>query len=199
MRNPENILAIALHKPDYIGLIFYDRSPRFVGGLDPKALDALPEKTKRVGVFVNAGVQYIRKQAQRYKLDLIQLHGDETPDFCEVVRRDYPVVKAFGIEKTADLDYVLQYEGLCDYFLFDAKTPKRGGAGVQFDHSVLKKYTGSTPYFLSGGIGPDDTTTVSAMRDNRCVAIDINSRFEMAPGLKDAEEVGQFIREIKNN
>ena len=199
MRDPENIKAIAKTEPDYIGLIFYDKSPRYVGKLDPKVLDTLPEKTKRVGVFVNAGVQYIRKQAERYTLDMIQLHGEETPDFCEALRQEYTVIKAFGIENPHDLDYALQYEGLCDYFLFDAKTPKRGGAGVQFDHSVLKKYTGSTPYFLSGGIAPDDATTVSVMRDNRCVAIDINSRFEMVPGLKDAEAVGQFINEIKTN
>ena len=198
MRDPENIKAIAAHAPDYVGLILYDKSPRFAGEIDPKALQALPEETKRVGVFVNAGMRYIREQAERYKLDTIQLHGDETPDFCESLRRDYTVIKAFGIEKSHDLDYALQYEGTCDYFLFDAKTPKRGGAGVKFDHSVLKKYTGNTPYFLSGGIGPEDAQAITALDDERCIAVDINSRFETKPGLKDAVVAGRFINEIRN-
>lgn len=198
MRDPANIQAIARENPDFVGLIFYEKSPRFVRKLAPAALDVLSPATKRVGVFVNAGAPYILAQAEKYKLGLLQLHGDETPDFCEALRRERPVIKAFGIETPDDLEYALQYEDTCDYFLFDAKTPQRGGAGVKFNHSILETYQGNTPYFLSGGIGPEDTLTVKSIDDPRCVAMDINSRFEVSPALKDTQAVSRFINEIRN-
>jgi len=199
MRDPANIKAIAAHTPDYIGLIFYEKSPRFAGGMDPSVLDVLSPETKRVGVFVNADVHYVREKARRYRLNALQLHGDETPDFCEALRCEYEVIKAFGIESAEDLEYALPYEDACDYFLFDAKTPHRGGAGVKFDHSILQAYPGETLYFLSGGIGPQDARGLMSIADQRCAAIDVNSRFEIAPALKDTQAVMRFINEIRNS
>ncbi|MCD8186645.1 MAG: phosphoribosylanthranilate isomerase [Rikenellaceae bacterium] len=199
MRDRGNIAQLGAHAPDYIGLIFYPKSPRFIADMPPDALDGLPSGTKRVGVFVNAEAGYIRQQVSRYRLDLVQLHGDETPAFCRVLREMCPVIKAFGIRTEQDLTGVLSYEGSCDYFLFDAKTPQRGGAGVKFDHSVLAAYSGTTPYFLSGGIGPEDISTVNAVADSRCVAVDVNSRFEISAAYKDIGQLERFIQGIRTN
>jgi len=198
MREPGNLADIAVHRPDFIGLIFWPKSPRFVEDCPAQMWDGLPDGMKRVGVFVNADRAYIRRQTVRYRLDLVQLHGDETPDFCEAVSRDCPVIKAFGVETEEDLIWTLQYEGTCDYFLFDAKTTQRGGAGVKFDHTVLGTYPGGTPYFLSGGIGPEDAAAIKDFNDDRCVAVDVNSRFEISPAVKNAELMGQFIQEMRN-
>jgi phosphoribosylanthranilate isomerase len=196
MRDPENIAAVGRWNPDYMGFIFYDRSPRFAGNLDPAALDVLSEGVLRVGVFVDAPAVFVRQTAERYRLDLIQLHGDETPEYCLNLRRKIPVIKAFGVANAGDPERALRYEGACDYFLFDAKTPQRGGAGVKFDRRLLDSYRGDTPYFLSGGIGPEDALLLRTAGQTRCVAADINSRFETAPALKDAEAVGRFIRNV---
>jgi phosphoribosylanthranilate isomerase len=198
MRDAGNIAAVGRFRPDYMGFIFYEKSPRFAGDLDPEVLDALPEGVRRVGVFVDAPEEFVRLTAGRYRLDLIQLHGDETPEYCRTLRRQIPVVKAFGVADAGDLERAAAYENACDYFLFDTKTPGRGGAGTKFDHCLLAGYRGSTPYFLSGGIGPGDAHLLPSVGDPRCVAVDVNSRFETAPAIKDAESVGRFIREIRD-
>ena len=195
MRDPENIAAVGRLMPDFMGFIFYDRSPRFAGDLDPAALDVLPESVRRVGVFVDAPQEFVRQTAERYRLDLIQLHGDETPEYCREIRLKTPVIKAFGVASADDLEGAIRYEGVCDYFLFDTKTPGRGGAGMQFDHRLLAGYRGATPYFLSGGIGPDDAPLLRTIADARCVAVDVNSRFETAPAMKDVEKLKEFITE----
>lgn len=195
MKDAANIAEVAALEPDYMGFIFYERSPRFAGTLDPAALGAVPAGTVRVGVFVDAPLEYIRNMCRKYSLDAVQLHGNESPAKCAELRREYAVIKAFGISCVEDMDTVEEYEGTCDYFLFDTKTPLKGGSGEKFDHSTLSVYTGDTPFFLSGGIGPDDT--VLHDKSLKCCAVDVNSRFELAPGVKDADMLREFFNKIR--
>lgn len=198
MRDVGNIAEIARLTPDFMGFIFYERSPRFAGGLGPASLDVLPAQTKRVGVFVDATEHYIREIAKKYKLDFVQLHGNESPEMCASLRNgDVGVVKAFGIADGSDLARVEGYDGVCDFYVFDAKTPAHGGSGRQFDHSVLKAYGGTTPYLLSGGISPDYVPGPEVIGDPRFMGFDINSRFETAPGVKDAAAVGKFFEFVR--
>jgi phosphoribosylanthranilate isomerase len=198
MRDPHNIAQIALLKPDYMGFIFYARSPRFVGSLPPKALGGLTSDIRRIGVFVNAPEAYMLEMAERYRLDGVQLHGGESPELCACLRQKYTVIKAFGVASEADLRAADDYAGVCDLFLFDTKTPAHGGSGQVFDHTILSAYTGVTPYFLSGGISEADAASLIEWEDDRCVGVDINSRFESAPGIKDAKAVERFITILRN-
>lgn len=197
MRDERNIAQVAALEPDYMGFIFHPGSPRFAGGLDPEALSVLGPHIGRVGVFVGAEPEYILAQAQKYALGLLQLHGDEPPELCARLRERAAVIKAFGIGSRGDLEAVQAYEGACDYLLFDTRSAARGGSGRQFDHGLLAAYGGSTPYFLSGGLSPADAVKMAAFGDARCVAADINSRFETAPGVKDAAAVRKFIETIR--
>jgi phosphoribosylanthranilate isomerase len=197
MRDADNIAAVARLAPDYMGFIFYERSPRFAGGLPPEALGTLLPGTLRVGVFVNAARDYISAQAARYRLDLLQLHGDESPADCAWFKPGYGVIKAFGVQEEEDLAATHRYEGLCDYFLFDTKTRQRGGSGRKFDHRLLASYHSPTPFFLSGGIAPEDATAIAALRFPACEALDINSRFEASPGVKNVAQVGNFIETVR--
>jgi phosphoribosylanthranilate isomerase len=199
MRDPHNIAQIAGLKPDYMGFIFYAPSPRFVGSLPPEALDGIiPADIRRIGVFVDAPETYLLETAERYLLDGVQLHGTESPEFCARIRQKYRVIKAFGVASETDMRPTEDYAGACDYFLFDTKTPTHGGSGQAFDHRILTAYTGSTPYFLSGGISETDASSLATWDDERCVGVDINSRFESAPGIKDAEAVERFITTLRN-
>ena len=215
MRDARNIAEIARLKPDYMGFVFYERSPRYAGSLEPGALDVLPPEIGRVGVFVDAPLERVLETAARYDLDMVQLHGSESPEMCSKLRRRYGVIKSFGIGDASDLERVAPYEGTCDYYLFDAKTPIHGGSGLRFDHGVLAAYEGATPYFLSGGLRAEDAAALAAFAspdtsaspplpppfapgDGRCVGFDINSGFETAPGVKDPAQVEQFMKTIKN-
>lgn len=198
MRDPGNISEVAALSPDMMGFIFYSGSPRYCDGLDPEALDCLGPETARVGVFVNEAIGTIRDIAERYGLDHIQLHGDETPEACAELNDHYRIIKAFGIAGGADLHKTAPYEGACDLFIFDTKTLSGGGSGRKFDHTLLKTYAGSTPYLISGGIGPEDSELLAGLDDSRCLGVDINSRFETAPGMKDTGSVGRFINEVRS-
>ena len=198
MREARNIAKIASLEPDYMGFIFYEHSPRFAGGLAPEALDVLQESVKRVGVFVDAPEKFVRETAVKYRLDGVQLHGSETPETCRRLRDKYMVIKAFGIENAADFEQTAAYEGACDYFLFDTKTILYGGSGMQFNHALLADYHGTTPYFLSGGLGAEDGPALARIRDPRCAAVDVNSRFETAPGVKDPGEVKALLSFFRN-
>lgn len=197
MRYDGNIVQIARFKPDFMGFIFYDRSPRYAGDITAETLDILPNETKRVGVFVDAPEDYIRATAVKYKLDYVQLHGSEPPAVCNSLRRDFKVIKAFGISTATDFEQITAYETTCDLYVFDTKTPTHGGSGRKFDHSLLSIYKGGTPYLLSGGISPDDAQLEGAFANSLCVGFDINSRFETQPGMKDTAMVKKFIETIK--
>ncbi|MDR1342531.1 MAG: phosphoribosylanthranilate isomerase [Prevotellaceae bacterium] len=197
MKEARNIAEVARLQPDYMGFIFYSRSPRFAEGLPPDTLEALPPETLRAGVFVNAARDYVARQAARYRLDLLQLHGDETPDDCARLKSGYKIIKAFGIQSEADFAALHRYEGVCDYFLLDTKTPLRGGSGEKFDHRLLVGYRSKTPFFLSGGIAPGDAANLADLRLPCCEALDVNSCFEASPGVKNVAALQKFIEAIR--
>lgn len=191
LREPDNIRAIDALGPDLIGFIFYQKSPRYVGESFemPSGLRA-----RKVGVFVDAAVDLMAGKAGRYGLDYIQLHGSESPRVVsELKALGLKVIKAMNIASEADLEGCRCFEGLVDYFLFDTKCPGHGGSGSKFDWSVLGAYKGATPFLLSGGICPDDGPRVLSFEAEGFAGIDLNSRFELSPGVKDVAALGRFI------
>jgi phosphoribosylanthranilate isomerase len=156
----------------------------------------MPIYAKRVGVFVDEDIETVRQTADDYALDIIQLHGHESPEYAAQLR-EWKIVKAISVSSREDILTYKSYEGLVDYFLFDTKCQTVGGSGSKFDWSVLDGYDGRTPFLLSGGIGPDDAARLRAFHHPRCVGIDLNSRFETAPGLKDTGRLRRFLNDIK--
>ena len=199
LRDPRNIAALARLRPDYMGFVFYAPSPRYADELPPEALDGLSAEICRTGVFVDATEETIRATARRYGLGAIQLHGAEPPALCRKLGKEYTVIKAFGIGDRNDLERTDAYEGTCDYYLFDTRTAARGGSGRKFDHTLLQSYRGDTPYLLSGGLGPEDAPVLARSGDPRCAGLDLNSRFETSPGIKDILQVERFMKTIKNH
>ena len=188
----------ALNPPPLMGFIFWPKSSRFVS----ERPAYLPVRCKRVGVFVDEEVENVCRIADDYALDFIQLHGKESPAYLSLLRDQLEdgkaLIKAFNIATPADLSLTADYEGIADYFLFDTKGKSVGGNGEKFDWSVLSAYQGSTPFLLSGGIGPDDAERVNAFRHPRCIGIDLNSRFEVKPGVKDVTALARFLIELSN-
>lgn len=197
MRHADNIRQVEALGPDWMGLIFWPRSSRCVD----RRPDYLPTRARRVGVFVDQPADEIVRIARDYRLDAIQLHGHETPADLNRLRAVLgtapDLIKAFSISTADDLERTADYDGTADYLLFDTKTPLAGGSGRQFDWRVLDAYHGTTPFLLSGGIGPDDTGRLAAFHHPRCIGIDLNSRFELEPGLKDVEKLKTFIKKIR--
>ena len=193
MRDADNIRAVSELHIDWMGFIFWAPSSRYVS----EKPSFLPTRQKRVGVFVDARIEEVKSKADEYALDLIQLHGSESPAFCERLKANsrQQLIKAFNIATQEDLEQTIPYEGLVDYFLFDTKAKMVGGNGTQFDWSVLSAYQGNTPFLLSGGIGPDDAEKVRNFHHPQLAGIDLNSRFELSPALKDIEKLKQFITE----
>jgi phosphoribosylanthranilate isomerase len=200
MRDGENIRALEKLDIDWMGFIFYPGSPRFVSD-DCPGLNAIQSCTKvRVGVFVNENREEIWRKIAKYRLNYVQLHGDESSDFCRLLKDDgYTVIKAFSVSSETDLRQTTVYEPFVDYFLFDTKGNKWGGTGTRFDWSVLDAYQGHVPFLLSGGIGSEHMQDLQQIYHHPLLAgIDLNSRFEVSPGLKDVERIKQFINKIRN-
>ena len=199
MREAENIRKVAALGVNWMGFIFYAKSPRAVDGTLLLQADLLSVGQKRVGVFVNASVASLMEAANRYRLDYLQLHGRESPEDCYALqKRGYSLIKAFQVATSEDLERTKAYEGRVDYFLFDTKCESYGGSGRQFDWSVLEAYKGETPFLLSGGIRPNSVASIQAFHHPRLAGIDLNSGFEIRPGLKDIEKLKIFIKQIKN-
>ena len=194
MRDADNIRAVEALGIDWLGLIFAPKSSRYVA----ERPAYLPTRCKRVGVFVNASLEEVTEHIAAFGLDLVQLHGSESPAYIADLRQatSVSVIKVFSIATADDLVQTQAYEGLVDYFLFDTKGQLAGGNGTQFDWSVLSEYRGNTPFLLSGGIGPDDAARVSAFDHPKCIGIDLNSRFETAPALKDITLLKSFLEQI---
>ena len=187
---------------DYAGLIFYKDSPRYMGDkITGKQVKEADFDLKKVGVFVNPGYSELLDAIDEYGLDIVQLHGNETPEMCEDVSGEVEVIKAFRIEDGAvKIDKLVEpYDAVCDFYLFDTAGLKEsfGGTGQQFDWSILKKAKIEKPFFLSGGIGPDDAQKIKAFKHPDFFAIDVNSKFEMAPGLKDMAAILKFLQAFK--
>ncbi|MFC4096261.1 phosphoribosylanthranilate isomerase [Euzebyella saccharophila] len=195
-----NTAEIASLQPDYLGFIFYDKSERnFKGDLAP-----VPHKIKKVGVFVNAGIQTVLQRIEDYNLLLVQLHGNESPEYCNELKskaKQIQIIKVFSVKDAFDFAVLEPYESVCDFFLFDTKGKLPGGNGYAFDWSVLKNYPSTKPYFLSGGIGLEDIDNIKEFTQRPeakyCHAIDVNSKFEIEPGLKNTADVKAF-KELLN-
>ena len=199
MRDGENIRQVEALGVDMMGFIFWPKSSRYVS----QCPDYLPTQCKRVGVFVDEDPEQVKRLADGYGLDYIQLHGQESPAYISQLGELY-IIKAFNIATAEDLLQTRPYEGLVDCFLFDAKGKSVGGNGEKFNWTVLADYVGKTPFLLSGGIGPDDAAQVNAfVRGNlqsarQCIGIDLNSRFELSPGLKDINKLKVFLKQLNS-
>ncbi|SHJ08136.1 phosphoribosylanthranilate isomerase [Flavobacterium terrae] len=190
MKYEENIKDVAQLHPDYMGFIFYEKSPRYFDG----NLPILSKSTQKVGVFVNAFLDDILDKIRRYNLQFVQLHGNETPSFCKAFKKTgAKVIKVFSVNENFNFDTIEPYESVCDYFLFDTKGKYHGGNGVSFDWNLLKNYPSKKPFFLSGGIGVEEIEKIKKM-NLPIHAIDVNSKFEIEPGLKNT----QLIKELQN-
>lgn len=194
MTEAENIRDVEELGVDMIGFIFYPKSPRCLCEMP----EYLPTKARRVGVFVNESKENILVYADRFGLQYIQLHGTESPEYCRSLRSSgLHLIKAFSISLPKDMLAISAYKGLCDYYLFDTKTPQYGGSGNQFDWNLLHRYNGNTPFLLSGGINPYSVKAIREFHHPKLAGIDINSRFETAPGIKDVERIEKFVQELR--
>ena len=197
MKHSGNIRELLQLQVDYIGFIFHQQSPRCVETFFDDIL--FPATVRKVGVFVDATIPEIGLRVRQYKLDVVQLHGKEPPEMCQQLKKTgVEVIKSFNISNQSDLDLVEKYTDVCNYFLFDAATPQYGGSGRKFDWKILSAYAGTTPFFLSGGIAPEDAERIHSFQHPALYAIDLNSRFEISPSVKDISKLKNFIRLIQN-
>jgi len=226
MREADNIRAVSALGVDMLGFIFWPESPRFVRMISSQAgimpdysrerlsqlrsaateeVSDVAQKPQRVGVFVDDMPQNIVTRVYNYNLDFVQLHGSESPVMIDNLRRTLEpdirpgvkIIKVLSIKTAEDLAQYKQYEDVVDLFLFDTKCQSVGGSGQQFDWQLLSAYDGSVPFLLSGGIGPDDVARIRAFNHPQFAGIDLNSRFEVEPGVKDVELLRKFLTELK--
>ena len=216
MRDAQNIREVSQLGVDMIGMIFYPKSPRYVE-MQSSHAGIIPDYVKediniksakspaRVGVFVDDMVQNIVTRVVNYHLDYVQLHGNEPREMCENlrltldpdIRPDIKIIKAISVSDASDIQKYKEYVGAVDLFLFDTKCKTVGGSGQQFDWQVLEQYDGEVPFLLSGGIGPEDASRLHAFHHPKCIGIDLNSRFEIEPGVKDVEKLKGFLNAMQ--
>lgn len=205
MKFPDNIKDVAALGPDYMGFIFYKGSKRFFDGTLPRLDDSI----SKIGVFVNEDLGEVVRRVNEYQLQGVQLHGDEDVFYCRALRKklenkgiELDLIKVFPVRDSIRTKDLRPFEGICQYFLFDTLGKARGGTGRQFDWKALEDYDLSTPYILSGGIGPDDAGELGRFlktsASKNCHAADVNSRFEDSPGMKNVEKLKRFIDDIKD-
>ncbi|NEV94858.1 phosphoribosylanthranilate isomerase [Psychroflexus sp. YR1-1] len=203
MKHPENIKALAESDIDYMGFIFYEKSPRFA-----ETPVRLPARIQKVGVFVNEDIAVIVEKVNQFGLQVIQLHGDETPDFCLELRTaldhagqaEVSLWKVFSIKSASDFKGVEAYCSAVDGYLLDTKGQYRGGTGEKFDWQLLEPQNFSRPVMLSGGIGPEDAEQVSQLyKDGLIAGVDVNSGFEEEPGLKNINLIHEFLQNLRTN
>uniref|UniRef100_UPI004049D418 phosphoribosylanthranilate isomerase n=1 Tax=Fulvivirga sp. TaxID=1931237 RepID=UPI004049D418 len=196
MRDIDNIQDLIHLGVDYMGLIFYPKSPRYVHSNDSDAIRNLSGVTK-VGVFVNETLEKVLELAEEYGLGMVQLHGDESPKFCiQVAGSGVKIMRVFSIGNEMPIAEILKYEGTCDYYLFDTKGTNRGGNGEKFDWAILDEYDLTTPFLLSGGIKLTDVESIKNIDHPSMVGIDINSGFEKEPGLKNIDDIKAFKEQL---
>ena len=216
MRDAQNIREVSQLGVDMIGMIFYPKSPRYVE-MQSSHAGIIPDYAKediniksskspaRVGVFVDDMVQNIVTRVVNYHLDYVQLHGNEPREMCENlrltldpdIRPGIKIIKAISVSDASDIQKYKEYVGAVDLFLFDTKCKTVGGSGQQFDWQVLEQYDGEVPFLLSGGIGPEDASRLHAFHHPKCIGIDLNSRFEIEPGVKDVEKLKGFLNAMQ--
>lgn len=189
LKYPDNIKSIIPLGPDYVGFICYAPSPRYASDLQTATLDLVPESIYKTAVFVNEQAETISKLIDTYNFDAVQLHGNEDPEFCSSLSDRVTVIKAFGLDENFDFESLNEFSDSVDYFLFDTKTDKPGGSGITFNWNLLDKYNLDTPFFLSGGLSLENLQTISLIDHPQFYGVDLNSRFEIEPGLKDINKL----------
>ena len=199
MKYEENIQTVASLQPDYLGFIFHEKSPRNFSGKTVK----IPDDIKKVGVFVNASIKVILSKTEEHHLDTIQLHGNEDVIYCNALREKLnrvEIIKVFSVDDEFDFNQLEPYEEVVDFYLFDTKGKLPGGNGFAFNWNVLNHYSSNKPYFLSGGIGLEEIQNLKefilSKASNYCYAIDVNSKFELEPGLKNIEKLKEFKSQL---
>ena len=198
MKFPENLLAVAALRPDFMGFIFYPKSPRYAEPLDIETINSIPKSIKKIGVFVNESLENILTVVYKYNLDGVQLHGSENVEICRKLKETgLLVLKAFPIAEAYNFNVTKAYEGSCNFFLFDTKTEAYGGSGLKFDWSMLAEYTGETPFLLSGGIAADDAEAILKIEHPKFAGIDLNSKFEISPGFKNVKLINKFLQALR--
>ena len=206
MRDPQNILGLAEMKPDYLGLIFYQRSKRYIANPDKTVLASLPASISLTGVFVDEPEEKVVQKVIAYGLSAVQLHGAESPEYCKILRtklnaslndRYIELIKAFGIYPGFDFSTLKPYNDVVDYFLFDTKTSEHGGSGIAFDWAILDQYEGEKQFFLSGGLSPENINDLFNLASKKIYALDLNSRFETEPGIKNLESLRSAFQLIR--
>ena len=198
MREPDNVKQVAQLGIDMMGFIFYPKSPRYASHVVARS-DA-DRNICRVGVFVNDSIPNMLDKIHSFSLNAVQMHGSESRLLCEQLREakgDMKIIKAISVSTAGDIQKYKEYVGAVDYFLFDTKCKTVGGSGQQFDWQVLDEYDGDVPFLLSGGIGPEDASRILSFHHPRFVGIDLNSRFETEPGLKNVEKLKEFLLKVK--
>ncbi len=195
MKNAENIKQLISVSPDFIGFIFYEKSKRFVGNdFSTEIIKSIPQHIKKVGVFVNSELNEIIQKIKKYNLDFIQLHGDESAGFCETLSNSgIRIFKVFHVNDAFYFDQCIPFQDWCSYFLFDTGSKEYGGTGIKFNWTIFKNYSIPTPFFLSGGIDLDDIDAIKTLHEKvNFHAVDINSHFELEPGLKEINKIIDF-------
>lgn len=199
MRDPQNIEEVVRLTPDFIGFIFYPKSKRFVKeDLDKNILAEIPSQIKKVGVFVNENFEKILEIQRTYSLDFIQLHGQESVELCGKLKKEgCKLIKVFSVDNNFDFSQLADFESVSDYFLFDTKGENYGGNGVAFDWNILKKYGSKNPFILSGGISLENLEKIREINLTFLHGIDVNSQFEVEPGLKEISKLQKLFEEVK--
>lgn len=194
MREPDNIRDVETLQPTMMGFICWNKSPRFV-----QAVPSYMPQCHRVCVFVNPTIDYALQTAENLQADYIQLHGSETPEFCHKLKQTIglKIIKAISVSSVTDIEKSAEYQGVADILLFDTKCATVGGSGVKFDWSILDSYSGTTPFLLSGGIGPDDAESILSIKHPMFAGVDLNSGFESSPAVKDIPKLKKFITSIR--
>ncbi|HLP64139.1 phosphoribosylanthranilate isomerase [Flavobacterium sp.] len=199
MKFPKNIQEIAALQPDFMGYIFYPKSKRYVGtDFSPKSIQKVPNSIKKVAVFVNEEVDRILEIQHQFSFDFVQLHGNESVAECEVLKENnINIIKAFSVDSTFDFEAIEKYQSVCDFFLFDTKTPDYGGSGKSFDWELLEKYRLSKSFFLSGGLSIHNIGKIKYTKHPMLVGLDFNSQLEDSNTRKIKEEVSELIETIR--
>ncbi len=204
MKYPENITAVAKLQPDYMGFIFYDKSARYFN----QTIPSISKNIKKTGVFVNDSLENVKAKIQQYNLQAVQLHGNESVEYCKLLKNSITentleLIKVFSIKDHFNFEVLTPYQSVCDYFLFDTKGKHPGGNGHTFNWEILNAYPLTKPYFLSGGIGLEQIDLIEAFKASKastyCYALDINSKFEIKPALKNTKQLNKFIKAIKKH
>ena len=197
LNDNKNIKAVTALNPDYVGFIFYSSSPRFANELDQETIKNISSKISKVGVFVNESANVISKLIDEYHFDAVQLHGNESPEFCSIFSNKVTVIKAFGLNNSFNFAQLNDYLDKVNFFLFDTKTDTHGGSGKTFDWSILDNYRLNIPFFLSGGLSLDNLNEVNEINHPQFYGVDLNSKFETSPGMKNIELLNNAFNIIK--